>query len=109
MHKFAKTLLLGGLAGLSLAGAASAASTDDTMPASTVRYSQSSLATDDGARVLYSRLAQAAEAVCPNEPLNSRVSTTSVMKCRRQALSAAVARIHNQRLAALHAATSKAG
>ena len=110
MHKFAiKFLVLGGLAGLSLAGAASAAATDDVAREATVRYSESSLATDDGARALYSRLAQAAERVCPDQPAFSRVSAGSVLKCRQEALSAAVAKIHNQRLAALHAATAKAG
>ena len=110
MHKFAiKILVLGGLAGLSLAGAASAATLEGTQREATVRYSDSNLATDEGARALYSRLARAAERVCPNEPPYAHISTTSVLKCRQEALSAAVAKIHNQRLAALHAATWKAG
>jgi UrcA family protein len=110
MNKFAmRILVLGGLAGFSLAGAASAANTEGTARTLAVRYSESSLATDDGARVLYKRLAQAAERVCPSEPAFARLTTSSVLKCRQEALSAAVAKIHNQRLAALHASTGKAG
>jgi|SRR5271155_960487 len=109
MHEFAKILLVGGFAGLSLAGAAGAATTEGTVMEATVRYSQSSLATDEGARALYSRLAQAAKEVCPSGPMYAHISTTKVLECRQQALSAAVAKIHNQRLAALHAATGNVG
>ena len=110
MHKIAiKTLVLGGLAALGLAGAASASAEEGMIREATVRYSDSSLATDEGARALYSRLAHAAEKVCPSEPIYAHISTTSVLECRQKALNAAVAKIHNQRLAALHAATWKAG
>jgi UrcA family protein len=110
MDKFAiRILLLGSLAAVGLAGAAGAASAEGTERAATVRYSDASLATDDGTRALYNRLAQAAQKVCPIEPIYSHVSTTSVLECRQKALSAAVAKIHNQRLAALHAAAWKAG
>ena len=110
MHKFAiKILVLGGLAGLSLAGAAGAATSEGMERVATVRYSESSLASDDGTRALYSRLAQAAQKVCPVAPIYAHVNSSSVLACRQKALSAAVAKIHNQRLAALHAATAKAG
>jgi UrcA family protein len=110
MHKLAiKILVLGGLAGLSLAGTASAATAEGTSREATVRYSESSLATEDGTRALYSRLARAAQKVCPSGPVYAHVSGTSVLACREKALNAAVAKIHNQRLAALHAASAKAG
>jgi UrcA family protein len=110
MHKLAiKILVLGGLAGLSLAGTASAATGEGLERVATVRYSESSLASDDGTRALYGRLAQAAQKVCPAAPGYAHISTSSVLECRQKALSAAVAKIHNQRLAALHAATAKAG
>ncbi len=47
-------------------------------------------------------LAQAAEQVCPN-PSDTRLVSEVVLKCRQEALTAAVAKIHSQRLAALHA------
>ena len=109
MQKFAKVLLLGGLTGLSFAGAAGAATLEGTVPKETVRYSESSLSSDEGARALYSRLAQAAKKVCPSGPMYAHISATSVLECRQKALSAAVAKIHNQRLAALDAATGKVG
>jgi UrcA family protein len=109
MQKFAKILLLGGLTGLSLGSAAGAATLEGTVREATVRYSESSLASDEGARAVYSRLAQAAKQVCPSGPPYAHISTTSVLQCRQKALSAAVAKIHNQRLAAVHAATWKAG
>jgi UrcA family protein len=104
-----KMLLLGGLAGLSLAGAAGAATPLSDAPALTVHYSDATLATDSGARALYHRLALAAEQVCPGVPTNTRIVNEKILKCRQETLSAAVAKIHNQRLAALHAANWKAG
>ena len=104
-----KMLLLGGLAGLSLAGAAGAATPLADAPALVVRYSDATLATDSGVRALYRRLAQAAEQVCPSYPSNTHIVNEKILKCREEALTGAVNKIHNQRLAALHAANWKAG
>ena len=110
MRKFGvRVLLLGGLAGLGFAGAASAASQEGLLRETTVHYSLSSLATDEGVREVYSRLARAAEAVCPTEFSYGHIHSGDTAKCRQAALSAAVAKIHNQRLAALHAASWKVG
>ena len=98
-------LLLGGLAGLAAAGAAGAA----TMPVDAlqvvVHFNSDTLATESGTRVLYRRLESAAEKVCPSAS-NTRWVDERVHECRKQALSAAVNKIHNQRLAELHAAAS---
>jgi UrcA family protein len=103
-----KILLLGGFAGLA-AGAAGASPAPSDAPALAVRFSADMLATDSGARALYHRLAQAAEQVCPPQPTETRIVPEAVAKCRAQAISAAVNQIHNQRLAAVHAASSKSG
>ena len=104
-----KMLLLGGLAALGVAGAAGAQTVDRDVPAMVVHYHGDALDTDTGAQALYRLLAQAAEQVCPFAA-NTRIVSEAVLKCRRDALSAAVNKIHNQRLAALHAAhTSKSG
>jgi UrcA family protein len=95
-------LLLGGLAGLAVAGAAGAG-TDGFE--TVVHYNNDSLATDSGARALYRRLERAAEQVCPMAS-NTRLVSERVLQCRREALTAAVNKIHNQRLAALHAAAN---
>jgi UrcA family protein len=102
-------LLLGGLAGVAAAGAAEATPENSDVPALVVRYNTDMLATDSGARALYRRLAQAAEQVCPSQPSNTRLTSEVVLKCREQAIAAAVNKIHNQRLAAVYAASSKSG
>jgi UrcA family protein len=95
-------LLLGSLAGLAAAGTAAAATGQIDSPSMVVQYSGDALATDSGTRALYRRLARAAEQVCPS-PSDTRLVTAVTLKCRQDALTAAVAKIHNQRLAALHA------
>jgi UrcA family protein len=109
MKKFAtKMLLLGGLAGLVGAGTAVASPADADAPSLVVRYNADLLSTDGGARALYHRIATAAERVCPNDG-DSRLVNQKVLECRDQAVAAAVGKIHNQRLAAVHEATSKSG
>jgi hypothetical protein len=51
----------------------------------------------------------AAEKVCVIEPAGSRLPNEAVLKCRKEAIANAVDKIHNQRLAALHAASNKSG
>jgi UrcA family protein len=105
-----KIVLLGGFAGLAAVGAAGASPASSDAPALAVRFSADMLATDSGARALYSLLARAAEQVCPPQPTETRIVPETVAKCRQQAISAAVDKIHNQRLAAVHAArSSKSG
>jgi UrcA family protein len=102
-------LLLGGLAGLTAAGTAGAATGQIGALSAVVQYRGDALATDSGTRALYHRLAQAAEQVCPSAG-NPRWVSEAALKCRQEALTAAVAKIHNQRLAALHASrTTKSG
>jgi UrcA family protein len=109
-----KLLLLSGLAGLAAAGTAGAVDTAGTSaaysdgPALVVRYDADMLATDSGARALYRRLTQAAEQVCPS-PTGTRLIREAIVKCRQQAVASAVSKIHNQRLAAVYAASSKSG
>jgi UrcA family protein len=101
-----KILLLGGFAGIAAAGAAGASPASSDAPALTVRFNSEMLATDSGARALYRRLARAAEQVCPPQPSSSRLIPVAVANCREQAIAGAVNKIHNQRLAAVHAANS---
>jgi UrcA family protein len=95
-------MLFGGLAGLASAGTAGALSVGLDAPSIVVQYNSDTLATDSGTRALYRRLAQAAEEVCPS-PSSSRLVSQLVLKCRQEALTGAVSKIHSQRLAALHA------
>jgi UrcA family protein len=101
-----KILLLGGFAGLAAAGAAGASPASSDVPVLAVQFNSDMLATDSGARAVYRRLARAAEQVCPASPTGSRLVSVAVAKCREQAITAAVNKIHNERLAAVHAAAS---
>jgi UrcA family protein len=103
MTRLATTMMLfGGLAGLAVAGTAGALTAVLDAPSMTVRYSSDALATDSGARAVYRRLSLAAEQVCPS-PTNTRLVSAVIQQCRQEALTAAVNKIHSQRLAALHA------
>jgi UrcA family protein len=101
-----KLLLIGGMA--AAAAGAAVAAPDSDPPTYVIRYAPSSLATDHGVKVLYSRIEMAADKVCI-EPGGSRLPSEAVRNCRKQAIASAVDKIHNQRLAALHAANSKSG
>jgi UrcA family protein len=106
-------LLLGGLTGLMAAGAADAVTTAREVPdiaadvpEVVVHFNSDTLATDSGTRALYRRLESAAEWVCPSD---TRLVYVQVQKCRQAAVTDAVNQIHDERLAALHAAaTAKA-
>ena len=87
--------------------AAAGAQTNDQVPQLAVRYSPASLDTDSGARQLYVRLVSAAETVCVQP--DSRIPSTAVVECRKQAVAKAVAQIHNSRLAAVSAGHAKMG
>ena len=89
---------------VALASPACAAPADE-LPTLVVHYNADALQTDSGARSLYYRLARAAEQVCPATS-GSRLINRVVNKCREDAITAAVNKIHNQRLAAVHAAVS---
>ena len=103
-------LLLGSLAGIMAAGGASAAGLDsDAPPSVVVKYSEQSLATDEGVDALYRRITSAARRVCPDAPIGNLGLQAVVQHCRNQAITQAVRQIDNPRLAALHAAHSKNG
>jgi UrcA family protein len=99
-------LLLGGLAGVMAAGAAT--SYDDP-PSVVVKYSDLALATDSGVNQLYRRIMSAARQVCPDSSIRDLGMQRQVEACRNQAVAKAVRQIDNSRLAALHATHTKNG
>jgi len=105
----ALSMILCGIVGATAAGAASAATPNDDVAAFKVRYTADSLATDHGAKVLYNRLVHAAEKVCPADFSGSRFVSSTVQRCRDQAVARAVQQINNSRLAAVYSATTKRG
>jgi UrcA family protein len=103
-------LLLGSIAGIMAAGGASAARLDSEAPSVVVKYSEQSLATDDGVYALYRRITAAAKRVCPDAAGTHNWNLqAAVDRCRNDAIAGAIRQIDNSRLAALHAARSKNG
>jgi UrcA family protein len=107
--KSALVLLAGALA-VSAAGAAGASPAQSDVPAVTIHYSTASLGTDGGAQALYHRLVRAAERVCEAQSSSaSPFPSYGEMKCREQALSGAIEKIHSSRLVAVSSSASKSG
>jgi UrcA family protein len=99
-------LVLGSLAGLMAAGAASA---DSDVPQVVVKYSAESLTTDEGVNDLYRRIVQAANQVCPDPWIRDLARRSEATHCRNQAIARAIRYIDNSRLAAVYAVHSKNG
>ena len=99
-----KIPLLGALFSIAAMGASAAFASPVSEPRHVVHYDATALSTDVGARAVYSKIARAAEKVCPNS--YSLLTSVEVRECRNQAIAAAVAKIGNQRLAQVHAAAS---
>jgi UrcA family protein len=100
--------MLGGVFSCALgAAAANAATADADAPSRVIHYGGTSLATDSGVRELYRRIETAARQVCPEDSIRDLQTHAKVEACRDQAVTQAIQRINNSRLAALHAASSK--
>jgi UrcA family protein len=102
-------LLLGSIAGIMAAGGASAARLDSDGLSVVVKYSEQSLATDDGVYALYRRITAAANRVCPDAGTRDLGLKAKIEQCRNESIARAIRQIDNSRLAALHAARSKNG
>jgi UrcA family protein len=100
-------LLVGSLAGIVAAGAASAANLSNDAPSLVVKYDPHSLATDDGVNSLYRRITYAARQVCPGADNRDLVAQRHVQECRSHAVAAAIKSIDNAQLATLYAVHSK--
>lgn len=82
---------------------ASAAEPAAVAPATTVYYSFSELATDQGTRALYQRITRAARAVCPSYDALDLTAWSAARECQQQAVARAIGQVHNGRLAAVYA------
>ncbi len=107
--KLTMLMVLCGLIGASSASAVDAATSDDPLPTITLKYDSQSLATDAGAKAVYQRLVNAAEAVCPDPFTGSRLVSNATEQCRQRAIARAVRQINNPRLAALCGPRTKTG
>jgi UrcA family protein len=103
-----KMPVVGALFAIAAVGAGAAFASPVSEPRQVVMYDAGALSTDAGARAVYAQISRAAAKVCPNS--YSLLTSSLVQACREQAVANAVAKIHSQRLAAVHAAaSSKAG
>ncbi|HTV96992.1 MAG TPA: UrcA family protein [Steroidobacteraceae bacterium] len=102
-------MLICGIVGAAGIGAASAATSEDDVPAVTVKYDPTTLQTDGGARRLYERLANAAAEVCPQDVSSPHFVTRQMSACRAQAIARAVMKINSPRLVAVFNSSVKNG
>lgn len=97
-------LALGALATAALLGSpaiAAAAQPAADAPQMSVYYSYHDLATEQGSRALYQRIARAAEAVCPAYSRDLTALAAS-KECQREAIAQTIGKIGSARLAAVH-------
>jgi UrcA family protein len=105
--KITLAMLMCGIGAVAAAGVAGAATPDLDAPSIAVKYDPASLDTNDGARQLYARLANAAVEVCPS--YDAHWISHQVEVCRAHAIESAVAKVHNPRLAAIYLNATKRG
>jgi UrcA family protein len=104
--------LLTALCGCLFAGALSvahAAPSSDAVPTAVVKYGDLNISTNDGALVLYQRIAAAARRVCPPEDSRDLAQAARSNACRTAAVARAVREVHSQRLAEVYAGRSNRG
>lgn len=92
-------------------GTAFAGGTDsgDATPSVRVSYAGLDLASDEGARILYRRIASAAERVCENPGSRELTATWASRRCERKAIARAIAQVGNPKLAAILASATVHG
>ena len=106
-NKITLAMLMCGIGAAAAAGMASAATPDLDAPSIAVKYDPATLDSNDGARQLYARLANAAVEVCPS--YDAHWISHQVEVCRAHAIESAVAKVHNPRLAAIYLSATKRG
>ena len=94
-----------GLSAAGIGGIASASATipDADVPSVVVRYGDLNLASEQGARALYQRIAWAAKQVCPERESRDLESLSRSRTCQKDAIERAVQSVHSDSLAAIYA------
>jgi UrcA family protein len=105
--KITLAMLMCGIGAAAAAGVAGAATQDSDVRTLAVKYDPTALETDGGARQLYARITKAAADVCPS--FDPHLVSRDVQMCREQAIAGAVAKVHNERLAAVYLSATKHG
>lgn len=86
-----------------------AAPATSSVPSIAVKYSDLDLATDAGAHALYSRIATAARAVCPDANIRDLSAFANNRECQSEAIARAVRDVRSPRLAAVYNARTNHG
>lgn len=94
---------LGALTTVAMLAAPACAPAAELYATKTLYYRPSELATEEGSRALYQRIAEAAAMVCPAEDSRRPDETAVSRECQRQAIARTVAKIGSARLAAIFA------
>jgi UrcA family protein len=81
----------------------------EDVPSVAIQYSAFELSSDEGARILYRRIASAAQEVCPQADSRDLNGFALSKACRSEAIARAVRDIHSPRLAALYSARTTHG
>ena len=104
--------LAAGAATLTTASAATpgvTAASDADVSAIVVRYGDLNLATEQGTKALYRRIAFVAKQVCPDGESRGLENLNRARACQRDAIARAVQSVHNERLAAIFSAAYRRG
>jgi UrcA family protein len=104
--------VLAAIAGCMVAAGASsagAANSPTDAPSTVVRYADLDITTQQGASVLYRRIARAAQRVCPDTDIRDLDRSSQIRLCRQQAVARAVQAVGSPMLAALYAENAKHG
>jgi len=107
--KFVLAAIASGFVGAMCLGTASATTAYDDVPTLVIRYSDTDLATDSGAHVLYRRIVSAAEKACPPVLSGTWTVSPAIRQCREQMVDLTIRKINNPVLAAVRASEWKNG
>jgi UrcA family protein len=89
------------------ATSAGAATSPGDVPSIVVRFADLDITTEQGASVLYRRIAVAARHVCPVADIRDLDRSSQIRSCQQQAIAQAVQAVSSPLLAALYAADAK--
>jgi UrcA family protein len=99
--------VIAGCIAAAVANLAAAATPPADVPTMIVHYADLDIATDEGARRLYRRIAAAAERVCPYADIQDLSGLAVSRSCQAQAIARAVQAVSSPRLADVYAAHGK--
>jgi len=86
-----------------------AATPESDVPSITVHYGDLDLSTDQGTRVLYRRISEAASRVCPSVQVGRLTEAPQAATCRAEAIAKAVKTVNNTHLTEIASGRTRTG